>query len=152
MFGRTFELGYSKPITYSGTKFNYIIAHPTPEVATFIRDVIMNHDPLDPYETASESRLNEEMNHHTNRSGNYLSERKSKIHVQQITACYEDACGIPMRSRRAYARTYPAAPAHTNAIHLCGYKPVDIGESSQSSNGGGGDANCSKCMFSFLRQ
>ncbi|GFR06757.1 hypothetical protein TNCT_689811 [Trichonephila clavata] len=53
MVGRTLELGYPKPITYSRTKFSYILAHPTPEVATIIRDVIMNHDPLDPYETAS---------------------------------------------------------------------------------------------------
>ncbi|GFR21046.1 hypothetical protein TNCT_568211 [Trichonephila clavata] len=53
MFDRTFELRYTKPITYSRKKFSFLNVHPTPEVAIIIRDVIMNHDPLDPYKTAS---------------------------------------------------------------------------------------------------
>ncbi|GFW35016.1 transposon Ty3-G Gag-Pol polyprotein [Trichonephila clavipes] len=45
-------LGCPKAITDSKTKFNYIIAHLPPEAATIIRDVIMNPDPVEPYEKA----------------------------------------------------------------------------------------------------
>ncbi|GFV19013.1 hypothetical protein TNCV_4758981 [Trichonephila clavipes] len=48
----TFQLGCPKAITDSKTKFNYIIAHLPPEAATIIRDVIMNPDPVEPYEKA----------------------------------------------------------------------------------------------------
>ncbi|GFS47684.1 transposon Tf2-11 polyprotein [Trichonephila clavipes] len=52
MCGSTFQLGCPKAITDSKTKFNYIIAHLPPEAATIIRDVIMNPDPVEPYEKA----------------------------------------------------------------------------------------------------
>ncbi|GFX47506.1 hypothetical protein TNCV_618651 [Trichonephila clavipes] len=52
MCDSTFQLGCPKPITDSKTKFNYIIAHLPPEAATIIRDVIMNPDPVEPYEKA----------------------------------------------------------------------------------------------------
>ncbi|GFW59646.1 hypothetical protein TNCV_2756551 [Trichonephila clavipes] len=52
MCDSTFQLGCPKAITDSRTKFNYIIAHLPPEAATIIRDVIMNPDPVEPYEKA----------------------------------------------------------------------------------------------------
>ncbi|GFX57621.1 uncharacterized protein TNCV_2676071 [Trichonephila clavipes] len=52
MCDSTFQLGCPKAITDSKTKFNYIIAHLPPEAATIIRDVIMNPDPVEPYEKA----------------------------------------------------------------------------------------------------
>ncbi|GFV86518.1 transposon Tf2-9 polyprotein [Trichonephila clavipes] len=50
MCDSTFQLGCPKAITDSRTKFNYIITHLPPEAATIIRDVIMNPDPVEPYE------------------------------------------------------------------------------------------------------
>ncbi|GFY00005.1 hypothetical protein TNCV_1341031 [Trichonephila clavipes] len=58
--------------------------------------------------------------------------RSSELH----TARYEESCGIPWCSRR----TFPVASTDAHTIHPCGYKSIDIGESSRSSNGG--DANC----------
>ncbi|GFU08702.1 transposon Tf2-9 polyprotein [Trichonephila clavipes] len=52
MCDSTFQLGCPKAITDSRTEFNYIIAHLPPEAATIIRDVIMNPDPVEPYEKA----------------------------------------------------------------------------------------------------
>ncbi|GFR16811.1 hypothetical protein TNCT_404471 [Trichonephila clavata] len=43
---------------------------------------------------------------------------------------------------------FSAATAETNAIHLCGYKPVDIEESNESSNGG--EANYSDSVYHEL--
>ncbi|GFU51571.1 transposon Tf2-9 polyprotein [Trichonephila clavipes] len=50
MCDSTFQIGCPKAITDSRTKFNYIITHLPPEAATIIRDVIMNSDPVEPYE------------------------------------------------------------------------------------------------------
>lgn len=57
----TFELALPKAITASKTKFNYIVAHVPPEIASLVRDVIVNPDPEDPYK-----KLKEEI---TKRSG-----------------------------------------------------------------------------------
>lgn len=45
----TFELGTPKPITESKTKFNYVVSHLPPEVASMIRDVIATPSKEDPY-------------------------------------------------------------------------------------------------------
>ncbi|GFW78364.1 uncharacterized protein TNCV_1379141 [Trichonephila clavipes] len=52
MCDSTFQLGCPKAITDSRKKFNNIISHLPPEAATIIRDVIMNPDPVEPYEKA----------------------------------------------------------------------------------------------------
>lgn len=46
----TFELATPKPITESKTKYNYIVSHLPPEIASLIRDVLMNPDNNTPYE------------------------------------------------------------------------------------------------------
>ncbi|XP_067143600.1 uncharacterized protein [Centruroides vittatus] len=45
----TFVLGSPKPITESATKFNYVVAHLLPEVASTVRDIIISPDHTDPY-------------------------------------------------------------------------------------------------------
>ncbi|XP_023237327.1 uncharacterized protein LOC111636341 [Centruroides sculpturatus] len=45
----TFVLGSPKPITESATKFNYVVAHLPPEVASTVRDIIISPDCTDPY-------------------------------------------------------------------------------------------------------
>ncbi|XP_067121586.1 uncharacterized protein [Centruroides vittatus] len=45
----TFALGSPKPITESATKFNYVVAHLPPEVASTVRDIIISPDRTDPY-------------------------------------------------------------------------------------------------------
>ncbi|GBM76652.1 hypothetical protein AVEN_234870-1 [Araneus ventricosus] len=45
----TFKLAVPKPITESVTKFNYVVSHLPPEVASLVRDILMNPDATDPY-------------------------------------------------------------------------------------------------------
>ncbi|XP_023229853.1 uncharacterized protein LOC111630069 [Centruroides sculpturatus] len=45
----TFALGSPKPITESTTKFNYVVTHLPPEVASMVRDIIISPDCTDPY-------------------------------------------------------------------------------------------------------
>ncbi|GBM41045.1 Transposon Ty3-I Gag-Pol polyprotein [Araneus ventricosus] len=45
----TFKLAVPKPITESVTKFNYVVSHLPPEVASLMRDILMNTDATDPY-------------------------------------------------------------------------------------------------------
>ncbi|GBN24085.1 hypothetical protein AVEN_15285-1 [Araneus ventricosus] len=45
----TFELAVPKPITESVTKFNYVVSHLPPEVASLVRDILKNPDATDPY-------------------------------------------------------------------------------------------------------
>lgn len=45
----TFELAVPKPITESKTKFNYVVAHLPPDIASTVRDIILDPDKLDPY-------------------------------------------------------------------------------------------------------
>ncbi|GBN19873.1 hypothetical protein AVEN_105804-1 [Araneus ventricosus] len=49
MLESTFELASPKPITESKTKYNYVVAHLPPEIATVVRDVIIQPDSSDPY-------------------------------------------------------------------------------------------------------
>lgn len=45
----TFKLASPKPITDSMTKYNYIVSHLPPEIASLVRDILMNPDATDPY-------------------------------------------------------------------------------------------------------
>ncbi|GBN68206.1 hypothetical protein AVEN_186637-1 [Araneus ventricosus] len=45
----TFKLAVSKPIAETVTKFNYVVSHLPPEVASLVRDILMNPDATDPY-------------------------------------------------------------------------------------------------------
>ncbi|GFT11986.1 hypothetical protein TNCV_725911 [Trichonephila clavipes] len=113
MCDSTFQLGCPKAITDSRTKFNYIIAHSPPEAATIIRDVIMNPDPVEPYEKARMELIK--------RSGESSHQEIRKLLIGELGA----------------------ASAHSCTIHSCSYKPADIGESCRSSRSShGGDANC----------
>lgn len=47
----TFKLGVPKPITESQTKYNHVVGQLPPEVASIVRDVLMNPDLDDPYGT-----------------------------------------------------------------------------------------------------
>ncbi|GFW39870.1 integrase catalytic domain-containing protein [Trichonephila clavipes] len=49
MIESTFELASPKPITESKTKYNYIVSHLPPDIATVVRDVIIQPDISDPY-------------------------------------------------------------------------------------------------------
>ncbi|GFX74013.1 transposon Tf2-9 polyprotein [Trichonephila clavipes] len=49
MIESTFELASPKPITESKTKYNYAVSHLPPDIATVIRDVIIQPDISDPY-------------------------------------------------------------------------------------------------------
>ncbi|GFT42807.1 uncharacterized protein NPIL_658231 [Nephila pilipes] len=44
-----FDLASPKSVKESKTKYNYVLAHIPPEIATVLRDVIMQHDSTDPY-------------------------------------------------------------------------------------------------------
>ncbi|GBN20045.1 hypothetical protein AVEN_44735-1 [Araneus ventricosus] len=44
-----FKLAVPKPITESVTKFYYVVSHLPPEVASLVRDILMNPDATDPY-------------------------------------------------------------------------------------------------------
>ncbi|GBN62927.1 hypothetical protein AVEN_233770-1 [Araneus ventricosus] len=45
----TFKLAVPKPITESMNKFNCVISHLPPEVASLVRDILMNPDATDTY-------------------------------------------------------------------------------------------------------
>nr|XP_042907571.1 uncharacterized protein LOC122271191 [Parasteatoda tepidariorum] len=45
----TFRLASPKPITESITKYNYIVSQLPPEIASIVRDILMNPDATDPY-------------------------------------------------------------------------------------------------------
>ncbi|GBL70102.1 hypothetical protein AVEN_149754-1 [Araneus ventricosus] len=45
----TFELASPKPTTESKTKYNFVVAHLPPEIATVVRDVIIQPDFSDTY-------------------------------------------------------------------------------------------------------
>ncbi|GFS48429.1 uncharacterized protein TNCV_2297541 [Trichonephila clavipes] len=49
MIESTFELASPKPITESKTKYNYAVSHLPPDIATVVRDVIIQPDISDPY-------------------------------------------------------------------------------------------------------
>ncbi|GBN63691.1 hypothetical protein AVEN_180259-1 [Araneus ventricosus] len=49
MCENTFKLAVPKPIAESVTKFNYVVSHLPPEVASLVRDILMNPDATDPY-------------------------------------------------------------------------------------------------------
>ncbi|GFS47689.1 uncharacterized protein TNCV_1973521 [Trichonephila clavipes] len=49
MIESTFELPSPKPITESKTKYNYAVSHLPPDIATVVRDVIIQPDISDPY-------------------------------------------------------------------------------------------------------
>ncbi|GFW73107.1 transposon Tf2-9 polyprotein [Trichonephila clavipes] len=81
MCDSTFQLGCPKAITDSKTKFNYIIAHLPPEAATIIRDVIMNPDPVEPYEKARTELIKRSGESSHQEIRNYSSEKNSEIDV-----------------------------------------------------------------------
>lgn len=45
----TFKLATPKPITESMTKYNYIVSHLPPEIASIVRDILIKPDATDPY-------------------------------------------------------------------------------------------------------
>nr|XP_015907403.1 uncharacterized protein LOC107439351 [Parasteatoda tepidariorum] len=45
----TVRLASSKPITKSITKYNYLVSQLSPEIASIVRDILMNPDATDPY-------------------------------------------------------------------------------------------------------
>ena len=45
----TFALATPKPITESVTKYNYIVSHLPPDIASLVRDLLMKPDSTDPY-------------------------------------------------------------------------------------------------------
>ncbi|GFX19321.1 uncharacterized protein TNCV_3014601 [Trichonephila clavipes] len=49
MIESTFELASPKPITESKTKYNYAVSHLPPDIATVVRDVIIQPDISDSY-------------------------------------------------------------------------------------------------------
>ncbi|GBL85309.1 hypothetical protein AVEN_222771-1 [Araneus ventricosus] len=49
MLQSTFELASQKPITESKTKYIYVVAHLPQEIATVVRDVIIQPDSSDTY-------------------------------------------------------------------------------------------------------
>ncbi|KAF8791342.1 uncharacterized protein LOC129959660 [Argiope bruennichi] len=67
MLDSTFELASPKAITESKTKYNYVVVHLPPEIATVVRDVIIQPHSTDPYsdlkaiviERCSESKTQE---------------------------------------------------------------------------------------------
>ncbi|KAF8791603.1 hypothetical protein HNY73_006444 [Argiope bruennichi] len=67
MLDSTFKLPSPTAITESKTKYNYVVAHLPPEIATIVRDVIIQPDSTDPYsdlktkviEPCSESKTQE---------------------------------------------------------------------------------------------
>lgn len=46
----TFALASPKPITESLTKYNYVVSHLPPDIASLVRDVLMKPDSTTPYE------------------------------------------------------------------------------------------------------
>ncbi|GBN03606.1 hypothetical protein AVEN_141230-1 [Araneus ventricosus] len=53
----TFQLAIPKPITASATKYNYCVAHLSPEAAAIVRDVITCPDKDDPYKQLKEELI-----------------------------------------------------------------------------------------------
>ncbi|GFV00646.1 uncharacterized protein TNCV_4752831 [Trichonephila clavipes] len=49
MLGSTFELAVPKPITDERTKYNYCVAHLSPDAAMAVRDVILSPGSINPY-------------------------------------------------------------------------------------------------------
>lgn len=45
----TFALATPKPVTESITKYNYVVSHLPPEIASLVRDILMKPDNTDPY-------------------------------------------------------------------------------------------------------
>ncbi|GBM97115.1 hypothetical protein AVEN_52528-1 [Araneus ventricosus] len=58
MYENTFKLAVPKPITESVTKFNYVVSHLPPEVASLVRDILMNPDATDPYTNLKTELIN----------------------------------------------------------------------------------------------
>jgi len=54
----TFALATPKPITESLTKYNYVVSHLPPEVATIVRDILMKPDEEDPYNNLKTTLVN----------------------------------------------------------------------------------------------
>ncbi|XP_023232703.1 uncharacterized protein LOC111632504 [Centruroides sculpturatus] len=66
----TFALGSPKPITENATKFNYVVAHLPPEVASTVRDIIISPDCTDPSGESSQQELQKLL------AGEQLGDRK----------------------------------------------------------------------------
>lgn len=54
MLESTFELATPKAITESKTKYNHVVAHLPPPIATMVRDVIISPDGSDPFKNLKE--------------------------------------------------------------------------------------------------
>lgn len=91
----TFKLAVPKPITDPITKFNYVVSHLPPEVASLVRDILMNPDAEDPY-----SKLKTEL---INRSG-----ESSQQEIRQLLSGEELGTRKPselLRNMRRRAET-----------------------------------------------
>ncbi|GBN95167.1 Retrovirus-related Pol polyprotein from transposon opus [Araneus ventricosus] len=97
----TFKLAVPKPITESVTKFNYVVSHLPPEVASLVRDILMNPDATDPYthlktELINRSGESSQQEIRQRLSGEELGKRKRR----RIDA----TCSLPQTSRRLFIR------------------------------------------------
>lgn len=95
----TFALATPKPITESITKYNYVVSHLPPDVASLIRDVLMKPDAADPY-----AKLKTEL---INRSG-----ESSQQEIRQLLSYEELGSRKPSEllrdmKRRAESVTVP---------------------------------------------
>ncbi|GFX80730.1 retrovirus-related Pol polyprotein from transposon opus [Trichonephila clavipes] len=149
MCDSTFQLGCPKAITDSKTKFNYIIAHLPPEAATIIRDVIMNPDPVEPYEKARTELIK--------RSGESSHQEIRKLLIGEELGDKRPSELLRVMRRRAESHSVPDdlmlelfqqhLPTRVQSI-LAAISPLTLGESCRSSRSShGGDANCAaqKC-------
>ncbi|GFY46169.1 uncharacterized protein TNIN_99211 [Trichonephila inaurata madagascariensis] len=92
----TFQLCCLKAITDSRTKFNYSNTHRTPEADTMIRDVIMNHDHVDPYKITRAKLIKQRSeSSHQEIKKLFIREEVMRSTSQLIITCYEAACRIP---------------------------------------------------------
>ncbi|GFY03420.1 hypothetical protein TNCV_1173761 [Trichonephila clavipes] len=150
MCDSTFQLGCPKAITDSKTKFNYIIAHLPPEAATIIRDVIMNPDPVEPYEKARTELIK--------RSGESSHQEIRKLLIGEELGDRRPSELLRVMKRRAESHSVPDdlmlelfqqhLPTRVQSI-LAAISPLTLEKSCRSSRSShGGDSNCENFLTS----
>ncbi|GFY48246.1 transposon Tf2-6 polyprotein [Trichonephila inaurata madagascariensis] len=137
-------------ITESKTKFSYIIANLHPKAATIIRNAIMNPDFVEPYETARAELIK--------RSGELSYQQIRKLllgdrrpsELLRVMRRREESHRVPDELMLELLQQH--LPTRVQSI-LAAISLLALEKTADSSRlSKGGDVNCGKCLFSFLRQ
>ncbi|GFU86607.1 uncharacterized protein TNCV_4986441 [Trichonephila clavipes] len=170
MLESTFELAVPKPITDERTKYNYCVAHLSPDVAMAVRDVILSPGSINPYSKLKDefiARCGESKSQEIRRllAGEQLGDRKPPelFRVMQrqseshnvtdslLLELFLQQLPPNVQSILASIQTLTAQKASEVADRILEVTPVQVSAVSKYSNANSDDSSESK-LLKELRQ